>query len=318
MTCILLNTYGFSEENRCNHSKKYCNLLEHNRLPALSLLPPDSLTDEIATNFYLWRHGETDANCAKILSGGGDTQASLTEKGRQQAAALTDKILQLKLPLQAIYSSDLLRAMETSEPVLAAFSNHLEAVVPRPQLREILHGKYELTDLHERTGLAEAMFTYELGKMEKGNEDFQKQISEEMFDRFLFCKIHPITRRLSKDEGEIIDVVSFLQGEAQEPETPYELYHRIHAELVKIAEETSSLGANEIGISTHGAVLATLINIATYSKEECFIPVYYQTTPLQSQGEVVMPLSVKIENCALAHFRYWHNARHLQFCGMLH
>lgn len=318
MACVVLNTCCFSEENPHNHSNKHCNLLEQNRFPLLSLLPPDSQQDEIATNFYVWRHGETNANCAKILSGGGDTQASLTEKGKQQAVLLANKILQLKLPLQAIYSSDLLRAMETSEPILAAFANNLETIIPSPQLREILHGKYELVDLQERRALAETMFTQELYKMGSDNDSIRKKFEEERLDRFYFCKIHPMTRRLSKDEGEIIDVISFLKGEAQEPETPYELYHRIYAELVKIAEETSSFGLNDIGISTHGAVLATIINIAQYNKEDCFIPVHYQTNPLQAQGEVVMPLGVKIENCALAHFRYWHKAKYLQFCGMLH
>lgn len=308
ITCLAIIAFCFTEGN--SHATQ-------DYFPQVTLTSPDYPEDEIVTNLYVWRHGETNSNHSKVISGGGDTTASLTEKGRQQAHELANKILHLGLHLQAIYSSDLLRAISTAEPVLAAFSETIQAITPAPQLREILHGKYERIPGEERGRQAELMFQRELDKMELCNESIRNQIEEGTLDRFHFSRIHSISGRVAKKEGTIIDVAAFLRDNRQEPETPYELYHRVHAEFIKIAEETQHLGFSEVGVSTHAAVLATLIDVAQYSQEHCFIPVHYQSEPLQSKGEVVMPVGMKIENCALAHFRYWHKSKQLQFCGML-
>lgn len=274
-------------------------------------------SNEVVTNLYVWRHGETTSNTAKVISGGGDDEAILTDIGHQQAYNLAQKILHLKLPLQAIYSSDLSRTVNTAEPILSAFSGTIKNIIPAPQLREILHGKYERIHLDERSQQVALMFKRELDKLEKSFVCIRKEIERGTLDRSLFCRIHPMSGRVAKEEGVIIDVVAFLQNNVQEPETAYELYHRVHTEFIRIAEETQALGLNEVGISTHNAVLATLINYAKYGEKHCFIPVHYQSEPLFSRGELVMPASVKIENCGLAHFRYWHNSKQLEFCGML-
>lgn len=304
---------------RADPEKNYicCKQCSQKHFPQITLSLPDAQSDEIVTNFYVWRHGETTSNTAKILSGGGDTEAILTDKGHQQAEDLAKKILHLQLTLQAIYSSDLPRAMSTAQPILTAFFGAVHNITPAPQLREILHGKYERIPAGERNKQAGLMFKRELDKIETSVDSIRKKIEEGTLDRFLFCRIHPMSGRVADARGAIIDVIAFLQCNLQEPETPYELYHQVHAEFIKIAEDTQTQGLSEVGISTHGAVLATLINVAQYSKEHCFIPVHYQSEPLYSREELVMPVGMKIENCALAHFRYWHKSKQLQFCGML-
>jgi broad specificity phosphatase PhoE len=318
IACLAFITFCFSVENaHADPSLTYFRQYPQKHLPQITLSPPDGPQDEAVTNLYVWRHGESTSNVTKILSGGEDTGALLTEKGQQQAMDLAKKILGLELPLQAIYSSDLPRAVSTAQPVLAAFSGMIQGITPSPQLREILHGKYGRTSGSERNKQAELMFREELDKMEKSTESIRERIGEGILDRSLFCRTHPISGRVAQKEGSIIDVAAFLQYNVQEPETPYELYYRIHAEFIRIAEEMHNLGLSEVGISTHGAVMATLANVAQYGQEHCFIPVYYQSKPLQSRGELVVPASVKMENCALAHFRYWHKSKQLQFCGML-
>jgi probable phosphoglycerate mutase len=66
--------------------------------------------------FYFLRHGETEANVARLISGG--REVDLTARGREQAreAAL---VLGAE-PISAIYSSPLRRARETAEPIAAA------------------------------------------------------------------------------------------------------------------------------------------------------------------------------------------------------
>lgn len=60
---------------------------------------------------YFTRHGESQANLLHEISNRG-LRHGLTRKGREQAAALADQLQDL--PITRIYSSPLLRAIETS------------------------------------------------------------------------------------------------------------------------------------------------------------------------------------------------------------
>lgn len=67
---------------------------------------------------YLVRHGETETNVAKRWSGHTDTP--LTKLGREQARALGERLAQV--PFDAIYSSDLIRAVDTAQAVAQGHS----------------------------------------------------------------------------------------------------------------------------------------------------------------------------------------------------
>ena len=64
---------------------------------------------------YLARHGQDEDNATGILNGHRDTP--LTQIGLEQAHVLAQKIKELELPLQKIYSSPLQRAYRTAEAV---------------------------------------------------------------------------------------------------------------------------------------------------------------------------------------------------------
>jgi broad specificity phosphatase PhoE len=66
--------------------------------------------------FYYLRHGETEANAARIIAGSLDVD--LTALGREQALIAARTLA--REPISAVYSSPLRRARETAEPVAEA------------------------------------------------------------------------------------------------------------------------------------------------------------------------------------------------------
>jgi probable phosphomutase (TIGR03848 family) len=85
----------------------------------------------------LIRHGENDFVKKNILAGR-LPEVHLNKKGRSQAEALAEKLK--GLPVKAVYSSPLERAMETAEPIAEALG--LE-VVQRPGLMELDIGEWQ-------------------------------------------------------------------------------------------------------------------------------------------------------------------------------
>lgn len=85
---------------------------------------------------YIIRHGESKANALNIFLGHGDMD--LSERGYLQAQ-LTAKYLS-KLPIDAIYSSDLLRAYHTAEATSKLTG---VPIIKDKNLREINGGKWE-------------------------------------------------------------------------------------------------------------------------------------------------------------------------------
>ena len=89
------------------------------------------------TRLILLRHGQSEANLAHWFAG--HTDAFLTELGHRQAAAAADYLLAHE-HIDAIYASDLTRAMDTARPTAAAFSL---PITPERGLREIFAGEWE-------------------------------------------------------------------------------------------------------------------------------------------------------------------------------
>jgi broad specificity phosphatase PhoE len=90
----------------------------------------------MSTDLILIRHGETDWNRERRVQG--SMGASINEAGREQARALAR--LLWEVPLQAVYSSTLARAVETAHYVAGP---HSLGVVTDPRLNEIHHGDWE-------------------------------------------------------------------------------------------------------------------------------------------------------------------------------
>ena len=88
------------------------------------------------TTILLARHGETDWNRDRRVQG--REGASLNEAGLEQAKALAR--LLWEVPLQAVYSSELPRALETASYVAGP---HGVGVKTDARLNEIDHGEWE-------------------------------------------------------------------------------------------------------------------------------------------------------------------------------
>ena len=90
----------------------------------------------VATRICIIRHGETAWNVEKRIQG--HTDIPLNETGRAQALAMAFNAAHQRF--DAIYSSDLARALETAQ-VLAQREDH--EVKPLPQLRERHFGIFQ-------------------------------------------------------------------------------------------------------------------------------------------------------------------------------
>lgn len=106
---------------------------------------------------YLVRHGITVWNQEGRLQG--HTDIPLSEEGMVQAQKLGARLAHMEPPIQAVWSSDLMRARQTAEAVAAPFGLPVQTT---PLLREIMLGEWEgLTeaDIHTR-GETELLHLY--------------------------------------------------------------------------------------------------------------------------------------------------------------
>ncbi len=90
----------------------------------------------MATQIYLVRHGQTGWNAEGRLCGSSDVP--LSEEGFAQARRLANRLV--SVPLDAIYSSPLLRARQTAELIA---SLHGLPVILESALREVDYGDWE-------------------------------------------------------------------------------------------------------------------------------------------------------------------------------
>ena len=85
---------------------------------------------------YLVRHGESVTNHTRVFAG--QTDVELTELGHRQAACVTEFFKDISI--EAVYSSDLSRAMDT---VRGVAEQHGLPLVPEKGLRELYAGQWE-------------------------------------------------------------------------------------------------------------------------------------------------------------------------------
>ncbi len=88
------------------------------------------------TKLIFVRHGQSVANLERVFAGHMDTH--LTELGMLQAECTAHFLRDY--PIDAIYASDLTRAMQTAAPTAAM---HGLEIIPDVQLREIFAGDWE-------------------------------------------------------------------------------------------------------------------------------------------------------------------------------
>lgn len=99
-------------------------------------LPNDLEVTFMKTTIYLLRHGQSLGNAKQCFLGQSDWD--LTELGFQQAQYAANALCHI--PLERIYSSDLIRAWHTVEPIAARCQC---TISPAPGLREIYAGYWE-------------------------------------------------------------------------------------------------------------------------------------------------------------------------------
>jgi broad specificity phosphatase PhoE len=91
---------------------------------------------------YIVRHGETEWNAQGRIQG--HTDISMSDKGRQQAQAVAQRLAQVSFDVA--YSSDMSRTSETAQIILGESGVPLHTT---PQLREYNKGVFEGLTLHE-------------------------------------------------------------------------------------------------------------------------------------------------------------------------
>lgn len=69
-------------------------------------------------NLYFIRHGESESNIVPGIAAGKNFDAPLTERGHRQALALGERFRKEAVSFERIYSSSLIRAVQTTEGML--------------------------------------------------------------------------------------------------------------------------------------------------------------------------------------------------------
>lgn len=260
---------------------------------------PTSKNPPYITIIKAWRHGETRANRENKLSGGGPDSllTALNDEGRQQAEKLGNLVVQNGV-LDVIYTSDLGRALDTAGAVLKAFERDGVIIEQRisKQLREILHGQFELSDGKARNESGSARFREALAADEQ-----QQTPEKELKDKYRFWKIHPLVSNAEVVPEDIVNVEDYIQRGETRPETPYQLWQRVHQEFIRIAKENPG---RTVGISMHGAGLATLLDGLNKNPKGVYLPPHYNSKEIKIDDQVIIPAAAKVENCALIYFKY--------------
>jgi broad specificity phosphatase PhoE len=147
-----------------------------------------------STTILLARHGESDWNRARRWQGWADRP--LTRRGRDQAGALALRLA--RIPLDAVYASDLERARETAAAV--ARSQGLEVRVD-PGLREVDVGSWSGLTREE----AAARFPEAYARWRDGGAGWGDGESYEAMSARVLATVHAIA---AAHDGDRVLVVS--------------------------------------------------------------------------------------------------------------
>ncbi len=129
------------------------------------------------TKFILIRHGQSMGNLHRRFLG--HTDLPLTDKGRAQAAAVAEYLKDEQI--DAIYSSDLMRAYQTAEPVAAS---HGLTITTDTDLREIFAGEWEddtFVHIHEVWGREFTIFRSDIGHSCPPNGESALAVGERVY-----------------------------------------------------------------------------------------------------------------------------------------
>lgn len=128
----------------------------------------------MATRIYFIRHGESESNLIHQFAGSLDM--SLTERGREQAAA-TAAFLK-DVPFTAVYSSDLKRAYDTAQAVAKPRGM---SVIGDQRLREIYAGDWEgrsYDDLDREFAVSYGVWRTQIGLAQCPNGESVAQLQD--------------------------------------------------------------------------------------------------------------------------------------------
>lgn len=147
------------------------------------------------TKLYLIRHGETEQNKAGILMGSTDTP--LNDHGRQQAAALRERVNALEV--DSIFSSPLSRAVETATLVFGEEA----PIITDSSLQEFHFGEWEGLHYSEIARLYP-----EVWKLWLKDWELTRIPGGEAFSAFKQRVIHFVEEVVSYHPGKRVAVVS--------------------------------------------------------------------------------------------------------------
>lgn len=104
---------------------------------------------------YFLRHGESEANFENIMTG--QLDVLLTDKGRGQAVAAGEKILEEGIKIDTIVSSPLVRAHETARLVAQTIGFDIDTIIETPLLMERYFGTMQGKKKSEMEPVTEEM-----------------------------------------------------------------------------------------------------------------------------------------------------------------
>jgi probable phosphoglycerate mutase len=150
----------------------------------------------MTTRLYLIRHGATDLSLEDRFSGG--TDIDLSPQGRWQAERLAERLADDRIA--AIYCSPMRRTVETASIIARPFRL---TPIPRAELREIHHGRWETMQRAE----VEAQFPAEYAAWQEDPFTFAPQGGESGLS--VMARALPAIREIvTQHAGENVAVVS--------------------------------------------------------------------------------------------------------------
>ena len=225
------------------------NILGHlliNTLYRASARTTDTMT---TTRICFVRHGETDWNIALRMQGHRDLP--LNAHGLAQAAALGPRFAGQKVA--ALYSSDLLRARQTAQPIAAALGR---PVVPRAALRERHFGRCEgltLAEISERyADDAQAITSHDPDYASPGGEGSDSPTGERTNPPTGESTNPPSGERTNPPSGERTNSPS---GERTNPPSGESRRQHEKRVLDEVARLLAAHPGQTIVVVTHGGVL---------------------------------------------------------------